>query len=144
MIRLEILDEPAGKGRPRFDSRNGRAYTPAATKNAEAMVRAAWDAAGRPTLPADTPLNARIICYLKRPAYHFKRDGTLSAAGQRSLVPTKKPDVDNAAKLVLDALERYAYPSDAAIVVLTVGKTWTASTPRTVVEIEVLDKAPAS
>jgi Holliday junction resolvase RusA-like endonuclease len=122
VIKLEVMDEPVGKGRPRVA--NGRAYTPAATMKAEAHVRAAWMAAGRPAVSGATPLECVVDCYLKRPQAHYRKDGTLSSAGLSSLRPLRKPDVDNAAKLIMDALEGYAYPSDAAIVTLTVRKWW--------------------
>lgn len=121
-MKLEVMDEPAGKGRPRVA--NGRAYTPAQTVKAEAHVRAAWMAAGRPAVSGATPLECTVDCYLRRPVAHYRKDGRLSAAGLASLRPLRKPDVDNAAKLIMDALEGYAYPSDAAIVTLTVRKWW--------------------
>lgn len=125
-LTLTILDTPTGKGRPRFG--NGRAYTPKKTLTAEARVRQAWHDAGAQRLPDEVPLSARIDCYLTRPSTHYKRTRDLSAAGRRAGVrPRKKPDVDNAAKLVLDALEGYAYSSDAAIVGLTVAKWWAES-----------------
>jgi Holliday junction resolvase RusA-like endonuclease len=121
-ITLTILDTPTGKGRPRFG--NGRAYTPANTINAEARVRAAWQAAGEPRIADGVPMRALVECFLQRPATHYKQNGDLSAAGQRAARPLRKPDVDNAAKLVLDALEGYAYRADAAIVTLWVSKHW--------------------
>jgi Holliday junction resolvase RusA-like endonuclease len=123
-VILEILDPPTGKARPRVN-KNGHAWTPAKTKNAEAHVRAAWDRAGRPTLPAETPLRASVRMILERPPSHYTTKGELSAVGRKAGdVPRKKPDVDNAAKLILDALEGYAYPADVAIVELLVTKVW--------------------
>lgn len=137
MIRLTILDEPTGKARPKFNRTSGRAYTPKKTTNAENAIRATWEAAGKPTMPADVPLHAEIALYVQRPAGHFKRDGSLSAAGERAGRSwcRKKPDADNAAKLILDALEKYAYPHDAAIALLTVAKRWTCAHPRVEVYI---------
>ncbi len=124
MIVLEILDPPTGKARARGGPHGH--YTPKATTNAETHVRAAWDRAGRPTLPARAPIVATVHMTLQRPDSHWKRDGELSAAGRHAgtLPVGKKPDVDNAAKLILDALEGYAYPADVAIVSLTVTKAW--------------------
>jgi Holliday junction resolvase RusA-like endonuclease len=135
-VILEILDAPTGKARPRVN-KNGHAWTPAKTTNAETHVRAAWDRAGRPTLPADTPLTASVRMILERPPSHYTTKGELSAVGRKAgAVPHKKPDVDNAAKLVMDALEGYAYPSDVWIVELLVTKVW--GTPeRTLVVVEV-------
>jgi Holliday junction resolvase RusA-like endonuclease len=110
---------------------------------AEARVRAAWDAAGRPRIPDDTPISALVACYLRRPPTHYKRNGELSATGQRAgSYPRKKPDVDNVAKLVLDALEGYAYASDASIVILHIVKEWCdeGSPERVFINLETLDE----
>lgn len=126
-LRLVVLDPPTGKGRPRFNRQNGRPYTPRKTLTAEARIRFAWEQSGSPTLPALAPLQTEIDLYVDRPMAHFKRDGTLTAAGQRDQTPHRqKPDVDNAAKLVLDALEKYAYPRDVAITELVVRRHWIA------------------
>jgi Holliday junction resolvase RusA-like endonuclease len=137
VIVLEVLDAPTGKARPRVN-RNGHTWTPAKTKNAEAHVRAAWDRAGRPTIPRDIPIRAIVQMILQRPASHYKTNGGLSAVGRAAgFVPRKKPDVDNAAKLILDALEGYAYPHDVAIVSLTVTKQW-GSPARTKIALDVV------
>jgi Holliday junction resolvase RusA-like endonuclease len=74
------------------------------------------------------PLHCWLACVLKRPATHFRRDGTLSAEGLRQPEPCRqKPDVDNAAKLILDALEGYAYPRDVAITEISIVKRWADS-----------------
>lgn len=135
MIRLEIMDEPTGKARPQFNRHTGHARTPDVTKVAESHVRAAWLAAGRPAVSEATPLECTIDCYLRRPQGHYRKNGLLGSAGLSSLRPLRKPDVDNAAKLILDALEGYAYPSDAAIVTLTVRKWWAPHSAHSVVVI---------
>ena len=128
-LRIPMI--PVGKGRPRFQRSTGRTYTPAQTESAEAQIRYAWIEAGRPRLPDDTPISMRITAHIPRPAGHFKKDGQLSAAGVRAgdWWSRKKPDVDNAAKLIMDALEGFAYRSDACIVSLHAVKLWTDLTP---------------
>ena len=49
-------------------------------------------------------------------------------------LPTKKPDCDNIAKIVLDALNGIAYHDDAQVAELTVIKTYSRA-PRVLVEI---------
>lgn len=139
VVSFVVLDPPRGKGRPRFG--NGRAYSDSATRHAESAVRAAWKDAGGETLPAGVPLACEARMYMQRPQNHYKRNGSYSAVGERSRYPLRKPDVDNAAKLILDALEGYAYPADAAIVSLYVRKFWCVegdAGPRTQVTIRVL------
>ena len=122
MIELVIPGQPTGKGRPRF-TKQGRAFTPAKTKLAENRVYLAWLEAGQPRLE-NGPLSMRVDFILTRPQNHWKVDGTLSAAGQRAHWPTKKPDVDNACKLIADALNGCAFRDDAQIVWLECVKRW--------------------
>jgi Holliday junction resolvase RusA-like endonuclease len=55
----------------------------------------------------------------------------------------KKPDVDNVAKLVMDALEGYAYRADAAIADLRAVKLW-GSPARTEVVLSVIAESEAA
>ncbi len=128
---------PTGKGRPRFKPGGGRPFTPPKTVAGEYAVRAAWDAAGGFRFPDRAPLKARIVCVVERSASHIGTRVPLTAAGLKAgeHFPHKKPDVDNVAKLVLDALEGYAYAADVAIVDLHVTKVW-GSPARMIVRLE--------
>ncbi|UTI65637.1 RusA family crossover junction endodeoxyribonuclease [Paraconexibacter antarcticus] len=112
-IAVVIPGKPVGKGRPKFG--NGRTYTPADTVKAEREVRAAWQAAGAGRLPLG-PVRLYLEAVVERPASHWKRDGTLSAAGERLPYPLTRPDLDNVVKLVSDALNDCAFKDDAHIV----------------------------
>lgn len=137
---LVVHGTPVGKGRPRFVRATGRTYTDDATVNAENAIRDTWAQAGQHRLP-DEPLQIIVSLWLARPQGHYKRDGTLSAAGQRSARPTRKPDADNALKLCCDALNGLAYRDDAQITDANVRKLWCqhGETPRTVIEIYTAD-----
>lgn len=83
-----------------------------------------WIAAGRPELP-DGPYRLEVLIYLPRAQAHFKRDGSLSAAGRRAVWPTGRIDVDNCLKLVADALVGCgALPDDRKLVDVRVVKGW--------------------
>ena len=123
MIDFIVPGVPKGKGRPKFNRATGRAYTPAKTVQAEGDVLGAWDRAGAVRLP-DEALWLNYMVVLERPKGHWKRDGTLSAAGLRSPWPMKKPDIDNVEKLICDALQGAAYRDDAAIVHVVSWKRW--------------------
>lgn len=123
MIELRVDGPPRGKGRPRFDPRSRRAYTDNATQRAEGSVQIAWIMAGRPRME-DGPIALLVEVVMRRPESHWKRNGTLSAAGERSTWPTKKPDWDNVAKLVADALNGAAYRDDSQIVTAHTIKRW--------------------
>jgi Holliday junction resolvase RusA-like endonuclease len=118
---LAIPGQPCGKGRPRFAK--GRAYTPAETVSAERLIQDEWRHAGCPRLQ-DVALKMHLLLVLERPKGHFKRDGSLSAEGSRHVLPVRKPDCDNALKLVLDALNTLAFRDDVQVVDVTVSRRW--------------------
>jgi Holliday junction resolvase RusA-like endonuclease len=123
VIVLRVDGKPHGKGRPRFVRATGRTYTDQQTTSAEQRVHAAWHAAGRPRLPLGAAaLEVELV--VDRPQAHIKRDGSLSAAGQRADWPIRKPDADNALKLIMDALNGCAYRDDVDIVSASVVRRW--------------------
>lgn len=122
--KLTIPGTAVGKGRPRFNTRTGRAYTDQKTRVAENDIRAIWREAGSPRLPDGWPISVEVIVVMKRPASHYLGSGALSAAGRRSVYPIRKPDADNCAKLVCDALNGLAYKDDAQITDLEVRRRW--------------------
>jgi Holliday junction resolvase RusA-like endonuclease len=134
-IVLTIPGPPRGKGRPRFVRATGRTYTPAETVQAEDDVRGVWSVAGRPRIEGLVAVN--VVAVMSRPSGHWLRDGTLSAAGRRSLRPTRPPDVDNIFKLVADALSDHAFGDDALIVDGRCAKWWAhrSEAPHVAVEI---------
>lgn len=130
-VYLRVPGEPRGQDRPRIDTRGRRprTFTDPRTEGYAAQVQAVWLAAGQPRLHAG-PYRVHVVAHLKRPAGHFRRSGGLSAAGVRSPRPTRKPDLDNVAKLVLDALASVAaIPDDAGVVELRCEKHWAPDGP---------------
>jgi Holliday junction resolvase RusA-like endonuclease len=130
---LLIEGQPQGKGRPKFGG--GRAWTPKATKLAEGEVVRQWEEAGKPRLPDGCGLRIEIMLYVVRPGGHYKQNGELSAEGHRFPTPyATKPDVDNALKLVMDALNKKAYRDDVRIVSSVVDRLW-ADWPATKIKL---------
>lgn len=128
MIRLTVDGQPEGKDRPRFG--NGRTFTTKKTLLAEGEIRRAWEEAGKPRLD-DGAINLIVKLYVSRPAGHYKANGDLSAEGLRNPYPAKqKPDVDNALKLVMDALNTRAWRDDVRVVRALVTRAW-SEWPRT-------------
>lgn len=125
-VELAVAGTPRGKGRPRFVRATGRAHTDARTERAEADVRLAWIEQGPGAVRfADyAALRVEVDVILERPRGHFRTNGELGAAGLRAPYPTRKPDADNVAKLVVDSLNRVAYRDDAQVVELVVRKRW--------------------
>jgi Holliday junction resolvase RusA-like endonuclease len=119
---LRIVGPPPAKGRPRFG--RGRTYTDPSTREAEDAVVAAWVDAGAPRL-ADGPLVLSVTVELARPRSHLRSDGGLSAAGRRAgRHPRRRPDLDNVAKAVMDALSGRAWRDDADVVALYAVRRW--------------------
>lgn len=123
-VELVVEGTPRGKGRPRFDGRNRRTFTDDATVSHEGLIIFAWAQAGRPRLP-DVALTMSVELVVERPRAHWRADGTLNPAGERTVWPAgRKPDVDNALKLAMDALNGKAYRDDVQIVRARVVRRW--------------------
>ena len=133
---LIIGGQPQGKGRVRH---HGMVHwQDKATKLAEAEVVRKWEEAGEPRLPDDVPVKIDLTLYVARPGGHFKRNGELSAEGERNPRPLRsKPDVDNAIKLVMDALNKKAYRDDVRIVEAHVERRW-AEWPSTKIKLSAI------
>ena len=117
-----VPGEPQGKGRPRF-MRNGHTYTPGRTAAYESLVRACYfkEAEARRWLPFHVePLQVCIVAVFAIPKSTTKKNRGLMLLDR--LKPCRKPDADNIAKAVCDALNGHAYRDDAQITALSVIK----------------------
>ena len=113
-VSFEVFGKVRGKGRPRF-TRGGRPYTPKATRDYERAIREAFENAnGRPPEPFSGPIAVCIMTYRQLP-----NSAPKSVISEQD---THKPDIDNVAKIVLDALNGVAWKNDAQVVSLTVSK----------------------
>lgn len=121
MIEIELLGLAKAKGRPRFDRRTGRAYTPAATVKYETELKyaAAQVMGGRP--PLEGPLKVEMTVVLAVPKSWSKKKRAAALSGE--LLPTSKPDWDNFGKVV-DAANLIVWVDDSQIVDGRVTKTY--------------------
>lgn len=71
------------------------------------------------------PLQIRLEFYLPIPKSYSKKQREAALAGV--LLPTKKPDIDNLVKAVLDGLNGLAYQDDKQIVALEAAKGYGAA-----------------
>jgi len=119
--------EPTAKGRPRV-TRSGHAFTPTKTVQAEHRIqRQVSDEFPYP--PLEGPLEVGIVVRLLKPK---------SAPKKRITWPISRPDVDNYAKLVLDALNGILWRDDSQVVELRVLKAFcTAEHPHPGIGLEV-------
>lgn len=111
-FHLVVPGPPVPLPRPRFGQ--GRVYEPQRVVNAKRVIGAEW-------------LRLYRGQFLQGPVCL-----TVTFAQRRQA--TARPDVDNLAKLVLDALSGIAFADDAHVVELTARKR-RADTPQTIIEI---------
>ena len=118
-LQFTVLGRPRGKGRPRFG--NGRTYTDKQTLEYERLIAASATDAMRywPEGAVSTPVIVRIVVYKGIPVSWSKTRRQRAMMGGE--IPGK-PDLDNVAKAVLDALNGVAYVDDVQVVKLTVSK----------------------
>jgi Holliday junction resolvase RusA-like endonuclease len=122
-ICLEIPTIAVAKARPRF-TKKGFAFTPQKTSSFEAEVRWAWKAHGHPMIPK-VPTALEIVCELPRP----------KSLKKSIKIPITKPDVDNYAKAICDALNGFAWEDDNQITDLTIRKRFALGAPQIKISI---------
>lgn len=121
---LRVPGTPRGKERARHS--RGRTYTPAATVEAEQRIYLMWRDNGSPRLP-DGPVALELELGVVRPGAHYNTKHQLNVEGRRQYRPfRRKPDVDNALKLVMDALNGCAWVDDVRIIDAHVYRVWSA------------------
>lgn len=121
MICFSVPGEPVGKGRVRVTHGNGVAiaYTPEDTVIYENLVKLMYTQAARGKR-FDGLVDAEIYAHYGIPKSAPKKKREAMAGSPCA----KKPDADNVAKAVLDALNKIAFHDDSAVVSLYVEKQW--------------------
>lgn len=143
-----IPGEPEGKKRPRYSRKTGVMYTPSETVNYEKYVKECYTVQGGKRLPdtkmvksdgrdvlSDQAYKVEIWAFTKPPESVPKCKRGLMLFN--TMLPTKKPDIDNIGKIVLDGLNGAAWHDDKAVTELVVHKVY-GEDPRVVVEISLL------
>ena len=120
-LQFTIPGPPVGKGRPRFSTQGGkpRSYTPAVTREYEALIAARAGEAMGVHPPLQTPLTVYIYAHMGIPLSWSKAKH--KAALEGDIYPAR-PDVDNIAKTVLDGMNGVVYEDDAQVTYLKVSK----------------------
>lgn len=121
-IRFTVPGEPVAKQRPRvYRTSSGKsvAVTPTKTVNYENLVKWVLVNSGN-TKMLEGEIEASIKAMFGIPKSMSKKDRQLVNEGK--LRPTKKPDVDNVAKIILDSINGLAYKDDSQVTKLTIEK----------------------
>jgi Holliday junction resolvase RusA-like endonuclease len=120
-FRFMVPGEPVGKGRPRVVRRGGftQTYTPEKTASYENLVKLEFQRQGGRMLK-DGPVFLSIQAWYGIPKSASKRKREAMMGGL--IRPTRKPDCDNVAKIIADALNGLAWRDDSQVVSLHVSK----------------------
>ncbi len=129
--RIVLRISGAARGKARTRPRPGatgdasRFMKPKGDRIAEAVIIDAWKQQGEPRMEEDVAIRILVVIATPRPQGHYKKNGTLSIEGVRQPVPRKrKPDLDNALKLVFDALNKRAYRDDVLVAEVGAIRRW--------------------
>lgn len=128
---ITIEGKIKGKARPRV-TKSGIAFTPADTVNYENWVKINYKQQSGRYLEGS--IRANITAYYKIPKSYSKK--RVQAISNNLEYPTKKPDSDNVAKIILDSLNGIAYKDDSQIVQLMVLKRYTDGIERVEIELQ--------
>ena len=134
IIKFEIPGDPQGKRRARF-VRAGhfiKSYADPKTVNYETYIREMFCIAYPKFVPLEGQLAVEIKAFCGMPKSVSKKKRALMESGK--FKPAKRPEPDNIAKVVLDALTGLGFKNDSQVVRLLVDKSY-SDRPR--VEIEV-------
>ena len=134
IYEFEVEGKIIGKERPRINMNSGHVYTPNRTKDYEALIQQAFFIKYRKQLNITNRVFVSIVAYFKIPTSTCKSDKELMLKDLIS--PTKKPDADNIAKVVLDSLNNFVIRDDNQVSKILVEKKYTDEVEKIVVSIE--------
>ncbi|NCE98428.1 RusA family crossover junction endodeoxyribonuclease [Emergencia sp. 1XD21-10] len=138
VIEFVIEGKPQGKARARtfYNPKLGRSQsvTPEKTVLYENYIKQCFLEQAEERWFDKEPLKMDIIAFFEIPKSMSQKDRKKIEAGD--LFPTKKPDADNIAKVICDALNGIAYSDDTQVIRLNICKVYTDFEPRVVVRIE--------
>lgn len=122
MIEFTVYNEVLGKARPRFKRVGNyvQTYTDEKTVNYENLVKLSYVNSNCESYLEGEPLWCEIKTYFTPPKSTSNKKRKQMLEG--TIRPTKKPDPDNIAKGILDALNKVAFNDDTQIVSLIVTK----------------------
>lgn len=117
-LRIEI--EPVPKGRPRF-TKFGKVYTPSKTKTYEKAIGEYWKQATKGfKFEREQAVIVNVMFGLPMPKSASLKKKAEMASGR--IKHTKKADVDNLLKAVLDGLNKIAWEDDSQVIRVTAAK----------------------
>ena len=125
IYEFEVPGKIIGKGRPRLNTYTGSVYTPTRTKDYESLVMQYFLLKYPRYTPFEGRLKVEINAFFEVPKSAKKSDKVLML--ENKINPTKKPDIDNIVKIILDAMNGIAFKDDIQITKLNVEKSYSTS-----------------
>lgn len=120
IYEFEVPGKVIGKGRPRLNSYTGVVYTPTRTKDYESLVEQYFLLKYPRFKALEGRIKVNIIAYFSIPKTTKKSD--INEMLENNISPTKKPDIDNIVKAILDSMNKFAFKDDNQITKLEVEK----------------------
>jgi len=118
-VSFDIIGKPQGKARARTGK--GRTYTPEQTVLYENLVKMEYlRQCDGFRFKEDVPLRMEIDAIFEPPKSAPKKTRALMLHDE--VLPLKKPDADNIAKIIADSLNGVAYKDDSQIASMIVNK----------------------
>lgn len=120
IYEFEVPSKIIGKGRPRLNSYTGQVYTPTRTKDYESLVEQYFLLKYPRYKTLEGRAKVTITAYFEVPksASKVAKEQMLG----NTISPTKKPDIDNIVKIVLDSMNKFAFKDDTQITKIEVEK----------------------
>ena len=127
MLTFEVPGDPHGKGRPKFSRRGNfvQTYTDKKTTSYEELVKFHANIAMVDLDPIKGAVAVYIYIKLAVPKSYSKKRTEACLSGLER--PTKKPDWDNVAKSICDAIQGIVILNDTQIVDAHVTKVYAAN-----------------
>lgn len=120
IYEFEIPGKIIGKGRPRLNTYTGVIYTPTKTKDYETLIEEYFLLKYPRFKQLEKRIKVSIIAYFSIPKSTKKSD--INEMLENNISPTKKPDIDNIVKVILDSMNKFAFKDDTQITKLEVEK----------------------
>lgn len=130
---FEVIGKIVGKQRPRVNMYSGMVYTPGKTKDYETLIQQSFKIKYKNFMQLEGRISVEIIAYLAIPKSAKKSE--IPKMLNNEISPTKKPDVDNITKSVLDAMNNFVFKDDNQVSKVAVEKRY-GNVEKIVVKVE--------
>ena len=120
VYEFEVPAKIIGKGRPRLNSYTGQVYTPTRTRDYESLVEQYFllKYPRYKSIEGRAKVNITAYFEVQKSTSKVQKEQMLG----NTISPTKKPDIDNIVKIVLDSMNKFAFKDDTQITKIEVEK----------------------